>query len=94
LDPGPATRLDRWARTSCDLSETAQVDQRFVWKLWRRDPQSAKDLVASTASLCGVSRRLFISWPAPATSPKLLHRSDRGKPKIIPVAELERYCET
>lgn len=26
--------------------------------------------------------------------PRPLHRSDRGKPKIIPAAELERYCET
>jgi hypothetical protein len=26
--------------------------------------------------------------------PRPLRRSDRGKPKVIPAAELERYCET
>jgi len=52
-----------------------------------------KGLVASTAALYSVSRATLYRGLRQQLRPKPLHRSDRGKPKIIPAAELERYCE-
>jgi hypothetical protein len=53
-----------------------------------------KGLVADTAALYGVSRATLYRGLRQQLRPSPLHRSDRGKPKVIPAAELERYCET
>lgn len=53
-----------------------------------------KGVIADTAALYGVSRATLYRGLRRQLHPRPLHRSDRGKPKAIPAAELERYCET
>lgn len=53
-----------------------------------------KGLVANAAALYGLSRATLYRGLRHQIWPKPLHRSDRGKPKIIATPELERYCET
>ena len=53
-----------------------------------------KGLVANAAALYGLSRATLYRGLRHQVRPKPLHRSDRGKPKIIAPPELERYCET
>ncbi len=53
-----------------------------------------KGLVAKAAALYGTSRATIYRDLRQQLRPKPLHRSDRGKPKIIWVPDLERYCET
>ena len=53
-----------------------------------------KSMVAAAAALYGVSRATLYRGLRRQLHPRPLHRSDRGKPKVIPAAELERYCET
>jgi hypothetical protein len=53
-----------------------------------------KGVVADMAALYGVSRATLYRGLRRQLRPQPLHRSDRGKPKVIPAAELERYCET
>jgi hypothetical protein len=52
-----------------------------------------KALVASTADLYGVSRATVYRSLRQVLRPKAIRRTDRGKPRKIPAAELERYCE-
>jgi hypothetical protein len=51
-----------------------------------------KSMVAAAAALYGVSRATL--YRGLRRQPRPLHRADRGKPKVIPATELERYCET
>jgi hypothetical protein len=53
-----------------------------------------KDMIAAAAELYGVSRATLYRGLRRQLHPRPLHRADRGKPKVIPAAELERYCET
>jgi hypothetical protein len=53
-----------------------------------------KGMIAAAAELYGVSRATLYRGLRRQLHPRPLHRSDRGKPKVIPAAELERYCET
>jgi hypothetical protein len=53
-----------------------------------------KGMIADTAALYGVSRATLYRGLRRQLHPRPLHRADRGKPKVIPAAELERYCET
>jgi hypothetical protein len=53
-----------------------------------------KSVIADMAALYGVSRATLYRELRRQLRPQPLHRSDRGKPKVIPAAELERYCET
>jgi hypothetical protein len=53
-----------------------------------------KGMIADAARLYGVSRATLYRGLRRQLRPQPLHRSDRGKPKVIPAAELERYCET
>ena len=50
-------------------------------------------LIASIAGLYGVSRATVYRSLRQVRSPKAIRRTDRGKPRKIPAAELERYCE-
>ena len=52
-----------------------------------------KALIASIAGLYGVSRATVYRSLRQVRSPKAIRRTDRGKPRKIPAAELERYCE-
>jgi hypothetical protein len=53
-----------------------------------------KSMISATAALYGVSWATLYRGLRRQLHPRPLHRSDRGKPKIIPATELERYCET
>ena len=53
-----------------------------------------KGMVAAAVALYGVSRATLYRGLRRQLHPRRLHRSDRGQPKAIPAAELERYCET
>ena len=52
-----------------------------------------KALIASTADLYGVSRATVYRGLRQVLRPKAIRRADRGKPRKIPIAQLERYCE-
>lgn len=49
--------------------------------------------VAAMASLYGVSSATVYRALHQVNKPHAVHRTDRGKPRILPSAELERYCE-
>ena len=64
----------------------------------RLDELSPRDrgrwaLVEGTAELFGVSRATVYRALAGQLRPRGLRRADRGEPRKIPRAELERYCE-
>lgn len=52
-----------------------------------------KELVTNAATLYGVSRATLYRGLRMQLRLKPLHRCDRGKPKVMPPAEMERYCE-
>ncbi len=52
-----------------------------------------KELVKNAATLYGVSRATLYRGLRMQLRLKPLHRCDRGKPKVLPLAEMERYCE-
>jgi hypothetical protein len=52
-----------------------------------------RELIESTASLFGVSSDTLYRALRERRRPHSPHRSDRGKPRKLPVAEMERYCE-
>jgi hypothetical protein len=68
-----------------------QLRQRLD-RLSKRSPER-KVQVAAMAELYGVSPTTV--YRALQILPKLknAHRADRGKPRVLPKAELERYCE-
>jgi len=47
-----------------------------------------------TATLYGVSEASLYRALRSRARPKALNRADRGVPRVLPRAELERYCET
>ncbi len=57
-----------------------------------RDP-GRRVLIEGIASLYGVSRATVYRALSGQLRPKGLRRVDRGEPRAIPRAELERYCE-
>ena len=50
-------------------------------------------LVTSTAELYGVSRATVYRAVRQVVRPKSIRRADRGKPRKMPPADLERFCE-
>lgn len=50
-------------------------------------------LIASTAQAYGVSEPTLYRALAERGRPKALRRADRGVPRLLPVDEMERYCE-
>lgn len=57
-----------------------------------RDP-GRREMIDAAASLFGVSRATVYRALSGQLRPKGLRRADRGQPRKIPHAELERYCE-
>jgi len=58
-------------------------------------PRSAerRSLMRETAALYGVSESSLYRALRERARPKALHRSDRGQPRVMPPAQMERYCE-
>lgn len=52
-----------------------------------------KAMMESAATLYGVSRATLYRQLRQLVRPKPVRRADRGKPRKVPVAEMERYCE-
>lgn len=57
-----------------------------------RHPDRAK-ILRSARELYGVSRATLYRALQQSLRPKVVRRADRGKPRKIPVAIMERYCE-
>ncbi|HCU65523.1 MAG TPA: hypothetical protein DF774_07185 [Rheinheimera sp.] len=58
-------------------------------------PRSAqrRDIIAQATALCGISESSLYRHLRNLYQPKSIRRSDAGKPRAIPQAELEQYCE-
>jgi hypothetical protein len=61
-------------------------------RLPRKSSERARQ-VASFAELYGVSTTTVYRAINTLHKPRLAHRSDHGQPRVMPKAELERYCE-
>jgi hypothetical protein len=58
-------------------------------------PRSAarRQLVHDTATLYGVSATTLYRALRERARPRAVRRSDRGTPRIVPAAQMQRYCE-
>ena len=58
-------------------------------------PKSAerRHVMRETAALYGVSEATLYRALREQVRPRALHRLDKGKPRVVPAAEMERYCE-
>jgi len=76
-----------------DLPAEALVDLRR--RLSGLAPRSAdrRSLMHETAALYGVSESSLYRALRERARPKALHRADRGQPRVMPPAQMERYCE-
>lgn len=52
-----------------------------------------RQIIQETASLYGISEQSLYRALARRARPKALRRSDHGQPRVLPVEQLERYCE-
>ena len=68
-----------------------QLRQRLD-RLPPRSPERAAQ-VAAVAQLYGVSSTTVYRALQAFPKPHAAHRTDRGTPRVLPKAELERYCE-
>ena len=66
--------------------------RRRLDRLAPRDPERGR-LMAATAGLYGVSRATLYRQLRETLRPRPAHRADRGRPRAMPAAALERYCE-
>ena len=66
--------------------------RRRLAALPARHPER-KPLMASTAQLYAVSRATLYRLLRGERRPKDAHRADRGRPRAMPAAEIERWCE-
>ena len=64
-------------------------------RLDRLPPQSPERAaqVAAVAQLYGVSSATVYRALQAVLKPRAVHRADRGTPRVLPKADLERYCE-
>lgn len=67
-----------------------QLRQRLD-HLPRKSPERARQ-VAEFADLYGVSPTTVYRTLKNLRKPRLTHRADHGKPRVLPMAELESYC--
>jgi hypothetical protein len=75
------------------VAAEALVDlRRRLDRLAPRDPERGR-LMAATAGLYGVSRATLYRQLRETLRPRPAHRADRGRPRAMPAATLERYCE-
>lgn len=55
--------------------------------------QARRTLMKETAALYGISQATLYRSLREQKCPKGLRRSDRGKTRVLPIEEMERYCE-
>ena len=68
-----------------------QLRQRLD-RLPPKSPERAAQ-IAAVAQLYGVSSTTVYRTLRALLKPRAVHRADRGTPRVLPQAELERYCE-
>jgi hypothetical protein len=66
--------------------------KRRLDRLPARDPERGR-LMAGAAELYGISRPTLYRQLREQLRPRAAHRADRGRPRAMPEATLERYCE-
>ncbi|MFC4657007.1 hypothetical protein ACFO3I_18480 [Rheinheimera marina] len=52
-----------------------------------------RDIITQATALYGISESSLYRHLRNLYQPKSIRRSDAGKPRVIPQAELEQYCE-
>lgn len=72
--------------------EALSTLRRRIAALPARHPERSA-LVTSTAQLYAVSRASLYRLLRGDRRPKDAHRTDRGHPRVMPAAEIERWCE-
>ncbi|NQW53858.1 MAG: IS481 family transposase [Rhodospirillales bacterium] len=73
-------------------AEALSTLRRRIAALPARHPERSA-LVTSTAQLYAVSRASLYRLLRGDRRPKDAHRTDRGHPRVMPVTEIERWCE-
>ena len=73
-------------------AEAVVALHRRLERLAPRDPERAR-LVASTAELYGITRSTLYRALQGQLRPRAAQRADKGVPRALPAATLERYCE-
>lgn len=78
-------------RKTIPVDSLLQLRQRLD-RLPRKSPERATQ-IAAVAGLYGVSATTVYRALHVFQKPHAAHRSDHGKPRLLPQTELERYCE-
>lgn len=78
-------------RSSIPVDSLLQLRQRLD-RLPKKSPERATQ-VAAIAELYGVSPSTVYRALNLIHKPHAVHRADRGKPRVLQRAQLERYCE-
>jgi hypothetical protein len=73
------------------IDSLVQLRQRLD-RLPPKSPERAAQ-IAAMAQLYGVSSTTIYRALRALLKPRAAHRADRGTPRVLPRAELERYCE-
>jgi hypothetical protein len=73
-------------------AEALSALRRRLVALPQRHPERSA-LIAATAQLYAVSRATLYRLLRSDRRPKDAHRADRGRPRAMPAAEIERWCE-
>lgn len=78
-------------RKAIPVDSLLQLRQRLD-RLPRKSPERAAQ-IAAVAELYGISTATVYRALHVFQKPRAAHRADHGKPRLLPQAELERYCE-
>jgi len=73
-------------------AEALATLRRKLARLPSRHPERAV-LLRSTYTLYGISRPTLYRLLRGEHRPRDIHRADRGRPRVMPAAEIERWCE-
>jgi hypothetical protein len=79
------------SRKVIPVDSLVQLRQRLD-RLPPKSPERAAQ-IAAVAQLYGVSSTTVYRTLRTFLKPRAVHRADRGTPRVLPRAELERYCE-
>ena len=79
------------SRKVIPVDSLVQLRQRLD-RLPPKSPERAAQ-IAAVAQLYGVSSTTVYRALRALSKPRAAHRADRGTPRVLPLADLERYCE-
>jgi hypothetical protein len=76
-----------------EIAAEALVDlRRRLQTIPPRSPERRR-VMQDTATLYGVSEATLYRALRERMRPRALHRTDKGQPRVLPPAQMERYCE-